>query len=44
MILLTYVLYKAKARYSLGGGEIINHLLFIDNLKLYGKKEIKSKG
>ena len=43
MILLTHVLCKAKARYTLGGGEKINHLLFMDNLKLYGRSvnEIK---
>ena len=39
MIPLTQVLRKAKARYTLGGGEKINHLLFMDDLKLYGKSE-----
>ena len=43
MILLTHVLCKAKARYTLGGGEKINHLLFMDNLKLYGKSENEIK-
>ena len=33
--------HKAKARYNLGGGEKINHLLFMDYLKLYGKSESK---
>ena len=44
MIPLTHVLGKAKARYTLGGGEIINHLLLLDDLKLYGKSENKIKG
>ena len=44
MILLTHVLCKAKARYTLGGGEKINHLLFMDDLKLYGKSENEIKG
>ena len=42
MIPLTHVLRKAKARYTLGG-EKINHLLFMDDLKLYGKSENKIK-
>ena len=37
MIPLTHVLRKAKARYTLGRGEKINHLLLMDDLKLYGK-------
>ena len=41
---LTHVLCKAKARYTLGGGEKINHLLFMDDLKLYGKSENEIKG
>ena len=44
MILLTHVLRKAKARYILGGGGKINHLLFMDCLKLYGKSENEIKG
>ena len=32
------------ARYTLGGGEKINHFLFMDNLKLYGKSENEIKG
>ena len=44
MIPLTHVLCKAKARYILGGGEKINHLLFMDDLKLYGKSENEIKG
>ena len=44
MIPLTHVLRKAKARYTLGGGEKINHLLFMDDLKLYGKSENEIKG
>ena len=43
-ITLTHVLCKAKARYTLGGGEKINHLLFMDDLKLYGKSENEIKG
>ena len=39
MIPLTHVLRKAKERYTLGGGEKINHLLFMDDLKLHGKSE-----
>ena len=41
---LTHVLCKAKARYTLGGGEKINHLLFMGDLKLYGKSENEIKG
>ena len=44
MILLTHVLSKAKVRYTLGGGEKINHLLFMDDSKLYGKTENEIKG
>ena len=44
MIPLTHVLCKAKARYTLRGGEKINHLLFMDDLKLYGKNENEIKG
>ena len=43
MILLTHVLRKGKARYTLGGGGKINHLLFMDDLKLYGKSENEIK-
>ena len=43
MIPLTHVLRKAKARYTLGG-EKINHLLFMEDLKLYGKSENEIKG
>ena len=39
MMPLTQVIHKTKARYTLGGGEKINHLLFKDDLKLYGKNE-----
>ena len=35
---------KAKARYTLGGGEKINHLLFMDDLKLYEESENEIKG
>ena len=38
------VLRKAKVRYTLGGGEKINSLLFMDDLKLYGKSESEIKG
>ena len=44
MIPLTHVLRKAKARYTLGRGEKINYLLFMDDLKLYGKSENEIKG
>ena len=44
MVPLTDVLRKAKARYTLGGGEKINHLLFMDDLKLYRKSENEIKG
>ena len=40
LIPLTLVLRKLKAGYNLGNGlHIINHLLFMDDLKLYGKSE-----
>ena len=39
VILLIHVLLKAKAIYTLGVGEKTNHLLFMDDLKLYGKNE-----
>ena len=44
MIPLTYELRKAKAIYTLGGGEKISHLLFMDELKLYEKSENEIKG
>ena len=44
VISLTHVLWKAKAICTLGGGEEINHLPFMDNLKLYGKSENEFKG
>ena len=44
IILLTHVLCKVKARYSLGEGEKINHILFMYDLKLYGKTESKIRG
>ena len=43
MIPLTHVLRKAKVRYTLEG-EKINYLLFMENLKLYGKSENEIKG
>ena len=43
MIPLTYLLRKAKKRYSLRERENINHLLFTDDLKLYGKSENEIK-
>ena len=43
MIPLTHVLRKPKARYTLGGGEKINHLLLMDDLKLHGKSESEIK-
>ena len=44
MIPPTHVLCKAKARYTLEGGEKINHLLFMDDLKLYGRSDSEIKG
>ena len=44
MIQLAHVLRKTKARYTLGGGEKINHLLFMEDLKLHGKSENEIKG
>ena len=44
MILLTHILRKAIARYTLEGGEKINHLLFMGNLKLYGKSGNEIRG
>ena len=44
MIPLTYALRKAKAKYTLGGGEKISHLLFMDELKLYGKSQNEIDG
>ena len=44
MIPLTHVLRKYKARYTLRGGEKIIHLLFMDDLRLYGKSEGEIKG
>ena len=43
MIPLTHALRKAKAGYTLGGGEKINHLLFMDDVKPYGKSENEIK-
>ena len=40
LIPLTLVLRKMKAGYHLGEGKgMINHLLYMDDLKLYGKNE-----
>ena len=44
MIPLTQVPCKAKARYTLEGGEKINHLLFMGDLQLYGRSENEIKG
>ena len=41
MIPLTHVLHRAIARYTLGGEEV--NLLFMDDLKLYGKSENEIK-
>ena len=35
--------YYGKSRYTLGAGEKVNHLLFMDDLKLYGKSENEIK-
>ena len=37
VIPLTLILRKAKAKYLLGDKNTINHLLFMDDLKLFGK-------
>ena len=40
LIPMSHILRKVKAGYELGKGEItINHLLFMDDLKLFGKNE-----
>ena len=39
LIPLSYVLRKSEAGYTFGNGEKINHLLFMDDLKLYAKNE-----
>ena len=40
LIPLTMVLRKVRAGYELAGGKgVVNHLLFMDNSKLYGKSE-----
>ena len=40
LIPLTLVLRKVKAGYDLGDGNgVINHLLFMDDLKVYGKNQ-----
>ena len=44
MIPLTHILCKAKARHTLEWGDKINHLLFMGNLKLYGKIDSEIKG
>ena len=38
------VLRKAKVRYTLRGEKKVNSLLFMDDLKLYGKSESEIKG
>ena len=43
MMLITNVLCKAKATYTLQGREKINHLLFMDKLKLFGKSDNEIK-
>ena len=42
MMLLTHVLHKAKARWTLGGGKKINHL-FVNDLKLYENSDSEIK-
>ena len=40
MMTMTHILRKSKAGYKLSkSGERINHLLFMDDLKLYAKNE-----
>ena len=43
MIPLTHFLRKSKTRYTFGGGEKINHLLFMDDSELSGKSENEIK-
>ena len=45
MIPITSVLRKVRAGYVLRGGEVkVNHLLFMDDLKLFGKNEGETNG
>ena len=39
MIPLSRILRKVKVRYTLKNGEKLNHVLFMDDLKLFGKNE-----
>ena len=39
LITLTHILRTANPRYEFRTGEMINHLLFMDDLKLYPKSE-----
>ena len=39
MILLTHVLWKARVRFNMGGGEKVNQILFMDDMENYGKSE-----
>ena len=36
---MTHILRTANPEYELGTGEMINNLLFMDNLKMYSKRE-----
>ena len=36
---MTHILRKANPEYELGTGEMINNQLFMDNLKMYSKRE-----
>ena len=45
MIPITSILRKVRAGYVLRGGEVkVNHLLFMDDLKLFGKNEGETNG
>ena len=44
LFVICMILRKAKVRCTLGGGQKISHLLFMNDLKLYGKSESEIKG
>ena len=44
MIPLTQILRKVKSGYTLKNGEKLNHLLFMDDLKIFEKSKREKKG
>ena len=44
MIPLTQILRKVKSGYTLKNGETLNHLLLMDDLKIYAKNELEING